>query len=225
MITVLIAGILGFIISFSAIPLFIKQMQKLKLGQLIREEGPAAHQHKAGTPTMAGLIFIPAAVVAYLLALLINAAVFGTSPVPSATALLTFGFTLGMLGVGAADDIMKFRNQGNEGLTENQKTIGLLAVTLPFAYLVFQFPNAAGVTPASTAISFVRDLPFDFMAAGAIGGTILMVLWITLISLSGTNAVNFTDGLDGLAGGATMTIFTGYLAVTCLLYTSDAADE
>lgn len=56
MITVLIAGILGFIISFSAIPLFIKQMQKLKLGQLIREEGPAAHQHKAGTPTMAGLI-------------------------------------------------------------------------------------------------------------------------------------------------------------------------
>ena len=75
MITVLIAGILGFIISFSAIPLFIKQMQKLKLGQLIREEGPAAHQHKAGTPTMPGLIFIPAAVVAYLLALLINAAV------------------------------------------------------------------------------------------------------------------------------------------------------
>ena len=116
MITVLIAGILGFIISFSAIPLFIKQMQKLKLGQLIREEGPAAHQHKAGTPTMAGLIFIPAAIVAYLLALLINAAVFGTSPVPSATALLTLGFTLGMLGVGAADDIMKFRNQGNEGL-------------------------------------------------------------------------------------------------------------
>ncbi len=52
-----------------------------------------------------------------------------------------------MLGVGAADDIMKFRNQGNEGLTENQKTIGLLAVTLPFAYLVFQFPNAVGVTP------------------------------------------------------------------------------
>ena len=155
MITVLIAGILGFIISFSAIPLFIKQMQKLKLGQLIREEGPAAHQHKAGTPTMAGLIFIPAAVVAYLLALLINAAVFGTSPVPSATALLTLGFTLGMLGVGAADDIMKFRNQGNEGLTENQKTIGLLAVTLPFAYLVFQFPNAVGVTPASTAISCV----------------------------------------------------------------------
>ena len=218
MITVLIAGILGFIISFSAIPLFIKQMQKLKLGQLIREEGPAAHQHKAGTPTMAGLIFIPAAVVAYLLALLINAAVFGTSPVPSATALLTLGFTLGMLGVGAADDIMKFRNQGNEGLTENQKTIGLLAMTLPFAYLVFQFPNAAGVTPASTAISFVRDLPFDFMAAGAIGGTILMVLWITLISLSGTNAVNFTDGLDGLAGGATMTIFTGYLAMTIWQY-------
>ena len=113
MITVLIAGVLGFVLSFGAIPLFIRQMQKLKLGQLIRDEGPAAHQHKAGTPTMAGLVFIPAAVLAYFITLLLSAWFYGTSPAPSATAWLTLGFTVGMLAVGAADDIMKFRNKGN----------------------------------------------------------------------------------------------------------------
>ena len=130
MITVLIAGIFGFLISLTALPVFIKKMKSLKLGQLIREEGPAAHQHKAGTPTMAGLIFIPAAILAYFLTLAVSALLFGTAPVPTATAWLTIAFTLGMLGVGAADDIMKFRNKGNEGLTEKQKTIGLLGVTV-----------------------------------------------------------------------------------------------
>ena len=218
MITVLIAGVLGFVLSFGAIPLFIRQMKKLKLGQLIRDEGPAAHQHKAGTPTMAGLVFIPAAVLAYFITLLLSAWFYGTSPKPSATAWLTLGFTVGMLAVGAADDIMKFRNKGNEGLTEIQKTAGLLAVTLPFSYLAFQFPNSAGATPASTAVSFVRDLPLDLMAPGAIVGTLLVMAWINLIALSGTNAVNFTDGLDGLAGGVMMTIFTGYLAMTVWQY-------
>ncbi len=218
MITVLIAGIFGFLISLTALPVFIKKMAALNLGQLIREEGPAAHQHKAGTPTMAGLIFIPAAILAYFLTLAVSALFFGTAPVPTATAWLTIAFTLGMLGVGAADDIMKFRNKGNEGLTEKQKTIGLLAVTLPFAYLAFQFPNESGARPASTAISFVRDLPIDLFAAGAVFGSILMVAWITIISLSGTNAVNFTDGLDGLAGGIMMTIFSGYLTISIWQY-------
>ena len=101
MITVLIAGILGFLISLTALPVFIKKMKSLKLGQLIREEGPATHQHKAGTPTMAGLIFIPAAILAYFLTLAVSALLFGTAPVPTATAWLTIAFTLGMLGVGA----------------------------------------------------------------------------------------------------------------------------
>ena len=156
MITVLIAGIFGFLISLTALPVFIKKMKSLKLGQLIREEGPAAHQYKAGTPTMAGLIFIPAAILAYFLTLAVSALLFGTAPVPTATAWLTIAFTLGMLGVGAADDIMKFRNKGNEGLTEKQKTIGLLGVTLPFAYLAFQFPNESGARPASPlSLSYV----------------------------------------------------------------------
>ena len=167
---------------------------------------------------MAGLIFIPAAILAYFLTLAVSALFFGTAPVPTATAWLTIAFTLGMLGVGAADDIMKFRNKGNEGLTEKQKTIGLLGVTLPFAYLAFQFPNESGARPASTAISFVRDLPIDLFAAGAVFGSILLVGWITLISLSGTNAVNFTDGLDGLAGGIMMTIFSGYLTISIWQY-------
>ena len=132
MITVLIAGVLGFILSFGAIPLFIRQMQKLKLGQLIRDEGPAAHQHKAGTPTMAGLVFIPAAVLAYFIALLLSAWFYGTSPAPSATAWLTLGFTVGMLAVGAADDIMKFRNKGNEGrATGRNPAVLLLGVPVP----------------------------------------------------------------------------------------------
>lgn len=218
MITVLIAGILGFLISLTALPVFIKKMKSLKLGQLIRDEGPVAHQYKAGTPTMAGLIFIPAAILAYLLTMGISAVFFGTSPLPSATAWLTIAFTLGMLGVGAADDIMKFRHKGNEGLTERQKTLGLLAVTVPFAFLAFQFPNESGARPASTAISFVRDLPVDLFAAGAVFGSILVAVWITLISLSGTNAVNFTDGLDGLAGGVMMTIFSGYLTISIWQY-------
>lgn len=219
MITVLIAGVLGFILSLASIPPFVRKMKSLKLGQLIRDEGPAAHQHKAGTPTMAGLVFIPAALLAYILTLLISALLYGTSPLPNMTAVLTLGIMMGMLIIGAADDIMKFRNKGNEGLTEIQKIIGLLAVTLPFAYLAFQFPNASGITPAATTISFVRDIPFlDLMAPGAVIGTVLVVGWISLMAISGSNAVNFTDGLDGLAGGVMMTIFSGYLAMTIWQY-------
>ena len=90
MITVLIAGILGFLISLTALPVFIKKMKSLKLGQLIRDEGPAAHQYKAGTPTMAGLIFIPAAILAYLLTMGISAVFFGTSPLPLPWACLAW---------------------------------------------------------------------------------------------------------------------------------------
>ena len=62
----------------------------------------------------------------------------------------------------------------------------------------------------------MRDLPLDLMAPGAIVGTLLVMAWINLIALSGTNAVNFTDGLDGLAGGVMMTIFTGYFGNDCV---------
>ena len=111
---------------------------------------------------MAGLIFIPAAILAYLLTMGISAVSSVPPPSPERHRVADHRLYPGHAWRGAADDIMKFRHKGNEGLTERQKTIGLLAVTVPFAFLAFQFPNESGARPRiHPRFPFVRDLPVD----------------------------------------------------------------
>jgi phospho-N-acetylmuramoyl-pentapeptide-transferase len=112
--------------------------------------------------------------------------------------------------VGFLDDFIKISKQRSLGLRAWQKIVLQAAVGIAFAILALQFPNDKGLTPASTHISFIRDLNIDLAFAGPLLGAILFVLWANLIITGTTNGVNLTDGLDGLATGAAIMVFAAY---------------
>ena len=118
---------------------------------------------------------------------------------------------VGMGLVGFLDDFIKISKQRSLGLDAKAKLILQGAVGIIFAVLALNFPDDAGVTPASTQISLVRDIPWLNLAfGGTVLGAILFVLWSNLIVTAATNGVNLTDGLDGLAAGASVMVFGAY---------------
>ena len=201
------AGAFSLVFTLSLTPLFIRLFKKLGWGQFIRDDGPQSHHAKRGTATMGGIIIILGAVVSYFSAMWITG-----SPV-TASPLLVLFMMVGLGMVGFVDDFLKTRNQRSLGLGGWAKITGQVLVAGTFAILAIQFPNANGVTPASTKISFLRDLPLDFMQLGSIVGISLFVLWICLIVTATSNGVNVTDGLDGLATGSSILSIGAFIVI------------
>ncbi|MFW0120827.1 phospho-N-acetylmuramoyl-pentapeptide-transferase [Rothia sp. CCM 9419] len=214
MIPILLAATFGLTISIFGTPILIKYLTRHRYGQFIREEGPESHQKKLGTPTMGGLVMMLATALGFFLSLVITAVFFKSSWVPSASALLALFLMLGMAGIGLIDDIRKISQKQSEGLKPREKFILQGLVGTIFTGLALLFPNAQGRTPASSAISITRDTAFDFLTFGPIIGILLFILWGNLIITGTSNAVNLTDGLDGLATGVSILVFSGYLMIS-----------
>lgn len=207
MIALLIAGGFSLLYSLLLTPLFVRGFNRLRWGQPIRVDGPKDHEVKRGTPTMGGLIFLSGSVIAYFVGKL----VMGEQPTPSALLVILMAVGAGL--VGFIDDFMKTRQQKSAGLGGWAKIVGQVVIAVSFALLGLQFANDAGLTPVSTHISLFRDLSFDFMVLGPIVGIILFIIWVMVIVTATTNAVNVTDGLDGLAAGASIFAFGAYLII------------
>ncbi|EYT53863.1 phospho-N-acetylmuramoyl-pentapeptide-transferase [Leucobacter sp. UCD-THU] len=207
MIALLIAGGFSLLYSLLLTPLFLRGFNRLRWGQPIRVDGPKEHEVKRGTPTMGGLIFLSGSVIAYFVGKL----VMGETPSPSALLVILMAVGAGL--VGFVDDFMKARLQNSAGLNGWAKIAGQVAIAVAFALLGLRFANEAGVTPISTHISVFRDLPFDFTVLGPILGIGLFIIWIMVIVTATTNAVNVTDGLDGLAAGSAIFAFGAYLVI------------
>jgi phospho-N-acetylmuramoyl-pentapeptide-transferase len=189
-------------------PLFIRLFKKLSWGQFIRDDGPQSHHSKRGTPTMGGIVFILGAGLGYL----VGHAVAG-EPLRLVGAMVFF-LMFGLGAVGFIDDFLKTRNQRSLGLTGWWKVAGQVIVASGFAALALNFPDEHGLTPASYAISFVRDIPWlNFMTFGAVAGGIIFALWSTVIIVSASNGVNVADGLDGLATGASIFAVSAYIFI------------
>lgn len=218
MIEVVIAGLIALAFSLFLTPLFVKGFRRLQWGQFIREDGPKSHYAKRGTPTMGGLVFLLAAVIAYFAAKILAG---GTV---TASALLVLLLALGCGLVGFIDDFLKTRKQQSLGLGGWAKIAGQVAVAVVFGLLAINFPDAHGVTPASTAISLFRDTEFDFLKFGAVVGILLFLLWIILIITATSNAVNLTDGLDGLAAGAAILVFLAYAIISFWQFSQNCLD-
>lgn len=216
MISILLAAAFGLVLSIAGTPLFTKLLVRRHYGQFIREDGPTSHQTKRGTPTMGGVVIIGAAVLAFLISLLITGGLLGgQSAVPSASALLLILLMVGMAGVGFIDDYKKIAKKQSLGLTPKGKIVLQGGVGVVFAVLALLLPDERGWTPASTRISFTRDIHALDLSFGVTAvGVILFVIWANLIATATTNAVNLTDGLDGLATGASILVFSGYLMVS-----------
>jgi len=211
----LIGGVLGLVLSGLGTPLFIRYLVKRGYGQQVRDDGPQTHKSKRGTPTMGGFVIISALVLGYLLTHGILALLGSELAGPTASGWIVLLLTVGMAFVGWIDDYTKIAKQRSLGLTPKGKIILQGLIGTAFAMLALLFPNADGVTPASTAVSFVRDIPWLELAfAGPVVGVVLFVIWSNIITTATTNAVNLTDGLDGLATGATAMVTGAYVLVS-----------
>ncbi len=177
------AVMFAFCISALAGPLIIPFLRRLKCGQTVRDDGPAAHLKKSGTPTMGGILILFSAVM--------SAAVFLEEyPKIAPILFLTIGFGF----VGLMDDYIKVVCKRSMGLTPWQKLFGQLAVTGIFAWYLIRYTDVS----LAMKVPFVPDRYLDF------GMWIIPILFF--IVLGTVNGTNFTDGLDGLAGSVTLMV-------------------
>lgn len=224
MIGLLVGGLLGLILSIAGTPLFIRFLVKRGYGQFVRDDGPTTHKTKRGTPTMGGAVIIGALVVGYLLTHGVLALLGSPLAGPTASGMILLFLTVGMAFVGFIDDFTKITKQQSLGLTARGKIILQALIGTIFAVLALNFPDEHGRTPASTAVSFVRDVDWLNLAfAGPVLGVVLFVVWSNLITTATTNAVNLTDGLDGLATGATAMVTGAYVLISLFQANQDCA--
>jgi phospho-N-acetylmuramoyl-pentapeptide-transferase len=200
---ILLAGGLSLLLTLVGTRYAIRVLAKRGYGQLIRDDGPTTHHTKRGTPTMGGLVIVLASVTAYFLAKLV------TGRQPSASAWLLIFLFVGLGTVGFLDDYIKIVRQRSLGLRSRAKFIGQTFVALVFGWLALSswMEDGRGQTPAGHAISFIRD-PRTFTIP-----VIVLIVFIWLMIAGASNAVNLTDGLDGLAAGASVMTFGAYTLV------------
>lgn len=197
---ILLAGGMGLLVTLLMTPVAIRLLIAKHYGQLIRDDGPTSHHTKRGTPTMGGLVIMLAVLVAYAFAMLV------TQTRPSASALLLLGLYVGLGLVGFIDDYIKISKQRSLGLRSKAKFAGQTSIALAFAILALNFTDDDGLNPISRHISFIRDFSWELPAA-------LIVIWVLLMIAGTSNAVNLTDGLDGLATGASGMVFGAFVFV------------
>ena len=204
---VLLAAAIALVLSLLGTPLFIKFLVARRYGQFIRDDGPTSHHTKRGTPTMGGAVIMGAALLAYGAAHL-----FTLTPLTVSGMLVLF-LMAGLGLVGFLDDYLKISRQRSLGLRSREKLAGQTLVAVIFAVLALQFPNERFRTPAVPFVSFVRDTNVNFAFAGTLLGLILFVVWANIIVAGASNGVNLTDGLDGLATGASVMVFGSYVLI------------
>lgn len=220
---IFIAVTISFLVSIFLTPLLIRFFSAEGIGQEIREEGPASHLRKRGTPTMGGIAILVAIVCGYA-ATAIYGWVTGRDVV-TASGLLVLGLTLALGLVGFLDDFIKLFKGRNLGLNKTAKLSLQTIIGVVFAVLVLQFPDDQAVTPASTNLSFIRDIPTVDIAIGGGLGVVVFIIFILILTAAWSNAVNLTDGLDGLAAGATALVMGAYTIMTFWQYRNSCGEQ
>ncbi len=206
MITILLAGGLSLVFTLIGTPRLIKFLTVRQYGQFVREDGPKEHLVKRGTPTMGGIVIVIAVVLSYFIAHLIRL----TPPTYSGVLLLGLMAAMGVLGF--LDDWAKISAERSLGLTARGKLIGQFLIGAVFGVLALSVPNERGLTPGSQLVSFLRDIPWLYLPF------IVAVVWILFQVMAWSNAVNLTDGLDGLAAGSATLVFAAYALVNIWQY-------
>ena len=184
--------VIGVIVILKLGPITIPLLRRLKFGQNIREEGPKSHLKKAGTPTMGGIMFI----LSTTIVMIIMSDSFTEKGVIALYSLIAFGF------IGFLDDLLKILKKQSEGLKAWQKMILLLIVSGAFGY--YSYVNL----PHDIVIPFTDfKLPLG----------VLYVPFVIFVYAAMTNAVNLTDGLDGLASTVSVLVLTFFGVLTFLI--------
>lgn len=186
----LYAALIAFFLNIVISPFVIPLLQRLKFGQNVREDGPNSHLKKTGTPTMGGIIILTSIVLTSLLFISNNKEL-------QIILFVTMGFGL----IGFLDDYIKIVKKRSLGLTALQKIIAQVLVTCIFAYLLRYY------------LGLDTSILIPFSGGKEIALNILYWPFLIIAVLGVVNAVNLTDGLDGLASGVTVLIATYFAAV------------
>ena len=208
MIALIIGILVSLVVTIVGTPLLIRLVHKLHYGQYIRQDGPQSHQVKRGTPTLGGVVINLAIVCGWLASAIYRHIVSGEAFSLSAMLVLFAMLSMGVLGF--IDDFAKVRKKQNEGLSVAGKFIGQFIFATLYAVLALIIPTRSGFPSAQAGMSFIEEPFFSFEFAGRIVATVLFVVWVNFLMTAWTNAVNLTDGLDGLATGSSMIAFAGY---------------
>ncbi|WP_423409959.1 phospho-N-acetylmuramoyl-pentapeptide-transferase [Heyndrickxia sp. MSNUG] len=181
--------LMGFLITVLLSPVFIPFLRRLKFGQSIREEGPKSHQKKTGTPTMGGIMILLSITVTTLV-------MTGKFSQPTVETYLLLFVTLGFGLLGFMDDFIKVVMKRNLGLTSKQKLLGQIIISVIFYFIFKQSEFSTIVNIPLTDYSF--DLGWGYV--------LFIIFWMVGFS----NAVNLTDGLDGLVSGTAAIAFGAF---------------
>ncbi|MBM6698936.1 phospho-N-acetylmuramoyl-pentapeptide-transferase [Bifidobacterium pullorum subsp. saeculare] len=211
MIALIIGMLVSLAVTLAGTPLLIKLVHKLHYGQYIRQDGPKSHQVKRGTPTLGGVVINLAIVLGWAASALYRFLRSGDVPSWSAVLVLFAMLSMGMLGF--IDDFAKVRKKQNEGLTVAGKFIGQFILATLYAVLALLVPTKSGFPSAQPGMSFIETPFLNFEFAGRVVAIVLFVVWVNFLMTAWTNAVNLTDGLDGLAAGSSMISFAGYAII------------
>src|SRR5439155_15764481 len=189
----LVAAATGRLAALLGTPIASRLFRAWGWGQRIREDGPQGHLEKMGTPTMGGIVIIGGMVVAYF------AARVRTPFTRAGLAVLAAAVGLGI--VGALDDLLKIWRQRSLGLNKITKIVGQALVAVGFALA------AVHLSHVTTDISFIR--PLTGLRLG-----IAFYIWVFVMVAASSNAVNLTDGLDGLASGSAVLVLAAYVVIS-----------
>jgi phospho-N-acetylmuramoyl-pentapeptide-transferase len=189
---ILIAAAVGMAVTLLGTPIAIRLFRVWGWGQRIREDGPHTHLEKMGTPTMGGTVIVLGIATAYVVTRIVF-----TTVTAAGLAVLLATILLALLGF--VDDLIKVRRRRSLGLSKTAKVIGQAAAAIVFGIVVV---NGAGVP---TELSFIRATGLDL--------GVFFYVWVFVILAASSNAVNLTDGLDGLASGASILVLSAYVFI------------
>ena len=205
------AAVTAIVLTFLVGPTILKRLDNAANYQVVREGTPDTHALKTKTPTMGGMIFLFSALVSTLL----------WARVFSHYVMLALLVTAGMGIIGFLDDYLKLKQrrlgQKNEGLVERYKLIGQVTIGLALGFYLWQFPLSLNLPAASTTLPFYKYLLLVPVFP------VLYVFWTTFVLVGVSNAVNFTDGLDGLAAGLSAIAFATLAIFAYLIGRVDAS--
>ena len=176
------AALLALLISFLLGPWLIRALTEKQIGQQVRDDGPASHAVKAGTPTMGGALIILALFFSTML----------LADIANRYVLLALIATLGTGVVGFVDDYLKLTRKSSKGLSPRGKLLGQFAVAFVVALALYYQPRFS----TEIAVPFIKTFRFDL--------GLFYIPFAMLVIVFTSNAVNLTDGLDGLAIGPVM---------------------
>ena len=202
MIAMLASATIAFGVAIFGTAYAIRVLRRLNIGQFIQEE-LEGHIHKHGTPTMGGIVIVLAVVLGYFLSHVrfwdqVNGWGFALRAFEPA-GLLVIAAVVGMGLIGFIDDYQKVSKSENRGLGKAAKFVGQLAIAGFFAW-------GAVLSDVSTAISFTRPTALTL-------GVVLFAVWVLFMLTGFANAVNITDGLDGLASGSSALVYGAYMII------------